>query len=181
MMADVQSNAIDSAEQSAWLDDIQQIFEDSGLLTATQIDIEEAELGTTKVYYVVALSKNDEQERVATVYASPTESYDAEAVADIFAAVFDLVPQLVDIVREGVTEDVEKGSKYGAVKFMINRAVEAMQDETTTIETLKALIGSMSAIVNSDAKPDVKAEKKEDKVSLLHLLPDAARKIFGVQ
>lgn len=179
-------NESENSDEQVWLDEIVEIFEESGLIDIP-IEVEENKIGDATVFYVVATKgsgKTATKERVATVYESPSETYDASAVADILAAIFELVPslieELIDVEKVDTVKIAESGNKLSAVRFMVDRAMESASDETVSIETLKSFIGSINAILNSDEVVHIPEQKKSEKVSLLHLLPDAARNIFGL-
>lgn len=181
-MSDVNSDN-EPIEEQDWLSDIQDIFEESGLLKST-ITLESGKLQDSTVYYIV-LNKGKAKERIATIYESPTESYDASVVADIVSVIFDLVPDLVNEIIDTEQVDtvkIEEGhNKLSAVRFMMDRAMEVAESENSTADELKAFIMSIDSILTSNNINVTERLDQDDKVSILHLLPDAARTIFGEQ
>lgn len=171
-------------EQAVWLDEIDTLLKDTNLL---EVDIDVEYDDDRQVYYIVSYGEKDTpQERIATIYVSPSNAYDAAAVGDLFTATPDVISTLLDMIQQPSDVIAAPKQNYGAVRFLIERALDELRSENASIDAAKSLLESV--VFTMDAANDdapvqptqqIDASKNKRKTSLLELVPSSIQDMFS--
>ena len=99
-------------------------LEETGLLDA-DIDVVSDTLQDSQVHYIVLKrpspknSKDSKDERIATIYESPTGAYQAAMVAEFMASCFELLWELLSNIDEDRGDVTSLQDRINITKFML--------------------------------------------------------------
>lgn len=123
------------------LKDILDLVDATNLVDA-DIEVQADTFDNNTVYYIVI--KGNPDKRVATFYTDQKESYDAQAAAEICAAAYSLIPDIIDDIFASRTNN-----SMSAASFLIDRIIESIREENPDSKTVIELLGAVNELLKS--------------------------------